>query len=65
MILHPKIFQEFSMFLREFKLNEILILGNTTISTAAGFQQIKVGNVEVGLRTYNLQPPSWKKKITK
>ena len=47
--------------LREVKPDVVLVHGDTTTSTAAAlaafYQQIPVGHVEAGLRTYNIYSP--------
>ena len=54
--------------LRDFKPDLVLVHGDTTTSTAAGlaafYQQIKIGHVEAGLRTYNLQSP-WPEEMNR
>ncbi len=47
--------------LRDFKPDVVLVHGDTTttfaVSMAAFYEQIKIGHVEAGLRTWNLQSP--------
>ncbi len=54
--------------LKKFKPDVVLVHGDTTTSMAAGlaafYQQIKVGHVEAGLRTYNLQSP-WPEEMNR
>ena len=54
--------------LTEFKPDVVLVHGDTTTSMATGlaafYQQIKVGHVEAGLRTYNLQSP-WPEEMNR
>ena len=54
--------------LKEFSPDLVLVHGDTTTSMAAGlsafYQQIKVGHVEAGLRTYNLQSP-WPEEMNR
>jgi len=54
--------------LKEFKPDVVLVHGDTTTSMATGlaafYQQIKVGHVEAGLRTYNLQSP-WPEEMNR
>jgi UDP-N-acetylglucosamine 2-epimerase (non-hydrolysing) len=54
--------------LKQFNPDVILVHGDTTTSMAAGlaafYQQIKVGHVEAGLRTYNLQSP-WPEEMNR
>lgn len=54
--------------LRDFKPDVVLVHGDTTTSMAAGlaafYQQIKVGHVEAGLRTYNLSSP-WPEEMNR
>ena len=54
--------------LRDFQPDVVLVHGDTTTSMAAGlaafYQQIKVGHVEAGLRTYNLASP-WPEEMNR
>ena len=54
--------------LREFTPDVVLVHGDTTTSMAAAlaafYQQIKVGHVEAGLRTYNLSSP-WPEEMNR
>ena len=54
--------------LKGFQPNVVLVHGDTTTSMAVGlaafYQQIKVGHVEAGLRTYNLQSP-WPEEMNR
>jgi len=54
--------------LNEFQPDVVLVHGDTTTSMAAGlaafYQQIKVGHVEAGLRTYDLQSP-WPEEMNR
>ncbi len=54
--------------LKECKPDVVLVHGDTTTSMVAGlaafYQQIKVGHVEAGLRTYNLQSP-WPEEMNR
>ena len=54
--------------LKDFQPDVVLVHGDTTTSMAAGlaafYQQIKVGHVEAGLRTYNLQSP-WPEEMNR
>ena len=54
--------------LKEFKPDIVLVHGDTTTSTVAGlaafYQQIKIGHVEAGLRTYNMQSP-WPEEMNR
>ncbi len=54
--------------LKAFAPNVVLVHGDTTTSMAAAlaafYQQIKVGHVEAGLRTYNLQSP-WPEEMNR
>ena len=54
--------------LLEFQPDVVLVHGDTTTSMTAGlaafYQQIKVGHVEAGLRTYNLQSP-WPEEMNR
>jgi len=54
--------------LKEFKPEVVFVHGDTTTSMATGlasfYQQIKVGHIEAGLRTYNLQSP-WPEEMNR
>jgi UDP-N-acetylglucosamine 2-epimerase (non-hydrolysing) len=54
--------------MKEFAPDIVLVHGDTTTSMAAAlaafYQQIKVGHVEAGLRTYNLQSP-WPEELNR
>jgi len=54
--------------LKEFQPDLVLVHGDTTTSMAAGlaafYQQIKIGHIEAGLRTYNLQSP-WPEEMNR
>jgi len=54
--------------LKEFQPDVVLVHGDTTTSMAAGlaafYQQIKIGHVEAGLRTHNLQSP-WPEEMNR
>jgi UDP-N-acetylglucosamine 2-epimerase (non-hydrolysing) len=54
--------------LKEYQPDIVLVHGDTTTSMATGlaafYQQIKIGHVEAGLRTYNLQSP-WPEEMNR
>lgn len=54
--------------LKEYQPNVVLVHGDTTTSTAAAlaafYQQIPVGHVEAGLRTYNIYSP-WPEEMNR
>ena len=54
--------------LKELQPDVVLVHGDTTTSMAVGlaafYQQIKIGHVEAGLRTYNLQSP-WPEEMNR
>jgi UDP-N-acetylglucosamine 2-epimerase (non-hydrolysing) len=54
--------------LKDFQPDVVLVHGDTTTSMATGlaafYQQIKIGHVEAGLRTYNLQSP-WPEEMNR
>jgi len=54
--------------LKEFQPDVVLVHGDTTTSMAAGlaafYHQIKIGHIEAGLRTYNLQSP-WPEEMNR
>ena len=54
--------------LKEFQPEIVFVHGDTTTSMAAGlaafYQQIKIGHVEAGLRTHNLQSP-WPEEMNR